>query len=43
MDAADAEADTFFPEFDKDKYTRVELGKGEDNGIKYTFSQYDKK
>lgn len=43
VDAADAEADTFFPEFDKDKYTRVELGKGEDNGIKYTFSQYDKK
>ena len=40
--AEDSEADTFFPEFDKDKYTRVELGKGEDNGIKYTFFQYDK-
>ena len=42
VDAEDAEADTFFPEFDKSKYNRVELGKGEDNGIKFTFVRYDK-
>ena len=42
VDAEDAGADTFFPEFDKSKYNRVELGKGEDNGIKFTFVRYDK-
>ncbi len=43
VEAEDVQADTFFPEFDKSKYTKVELGKGEDNGIKYTFVQYDRK
>ena len=42
VDVEDAGADTFFPEFDKSKYNRVELGKGEDNGIKFTFVRYDK-
>lgn len=42
VEAEDSEADTFFPEFDKSKYNRVELGKGEDNGIKFTFVRYDK-
>lgn len=43
IDATDESADTFFPIFDHEKYNRVELGKGEDNGIKYTFVRYDKK
>ncbi len=42
VEAEDGAADTFFPEFDKTKYNRVELGKGEDNGIKFTFVRYDK-
>lgn len=40
--AEDSDADTYFPEFDKEKYQRTELGKGEENGIKYTFVQYEK-
>ena len=32
--ASDSEADTFFPDFDKSKYTREILANGEDNGIK---------
>lgn len=43
IEAEDKEADTFFPQFDQSKYNRVELGKGEDNGIKYTFVRYDRK
>ena len=43
IDASDAGADTFFPEFDKTKYNRMVVGEGEDDGIKYTFCQYDKK
>lgn len=43
IDASDAEADTFFPEFDKSSYNRLVVGEGEDHGIRYTFCQYDKK
>ena len=43
VDAGDEDADTFFPEFDKKKYNRMVVGEGEDDGIKYTFVQYDKK
>lgn len=43
VDAGDKDADTFFPDFDISAYNRVELGKGEDNGITYTFVRYDKK
>lgn len=42
IEASDPEADTFFPEFDTSKYLREELGKGEDNGIKFTFVRYTK-
>lgn len=42
VEAEEGGADTFFPDFDKSKYNRVELGKGEDNGIKFTFVRYDK-
>lgn len=43
IEAEDMEADTFFPEFDKSLYNRVEIDKGEDDGINYTFVRYDKK
>ena len=43
IDAEEPGADTFFPQFDKNDYQRVEIGKGEDNGITYTFVRYDKK
>ena len=43
VDAEDAEADTFFPCFDKTAYNRRVLGKGEDNGINFDFVRYDKK
>lgn len=42
IEAEDPEADTFFPDFNKSKYLREELGKGEDNGIKFTFVRYKK-
>jgi dihydrofolate reductase len=41
--ASDSEADTFFPDFDKTKYTREVLAKGEDNNIKYDHVLYTKK
>ena len=40
---AETEADVYFPEFDKTKYDKLELGKGEENGIKFTFVKYIKK
>lgn len=40
---SETEADVFFPEFDKSKYDRIELGKGEEDGIKFTFAKYVKK
>lgn len=43
VEAVDAEADTFFPEFDKSKYTKQILGNGEDHGIAYTHVLYTKK
>ena len=43
IEAEDSSADVFFPEFDKNKYSRLVVGKGEDHGIKYTFAQYDLK
>lgn len=40
--ASDADADTFFPEFDHSLYKREVLGKGEDNGISYNHVLYTK-
>lgn len=42
VDETDDTADTFFPEFDRTKYERKILGKGQDNGIDYAFVQYTK-
>ena len=43
VDADDEQADTFFPKFDKAKYNREILGKGDKDGISYTFAKYTKK
>lgn len=43
VEAEEPAADTFFPEFDENRYNRMIVGEGEDNGIKYTFAQYDLK
>ena len=43
VDADDEQADTFFPKFDKAKYNREILGKGDQDGISYTFAKYTKK
>ncbi len=39
----EVEADTFFPNFDKNKYERTVLGKGSDGKYKYEFVKYAKK
>ena len=39
----DNEADTFFPKFNKKKYSKIILDTGEDNGIKYKMCLYEKK
>lgn len=43
IDASDKEADTYFPEFNKQLYEKIILDKNEENGIKYTHTMYKKK
>ena len=43
IDASDKEADTYFPEFNKQLYEKIILDKNEENGIKYTHKMYKKK
>ncbi|MBQ9910820.1 MAG: dihydrofolate reductase [Lachnospiraceae bacterium] len=43
VDAEDSEADVFFPKFNKRKYSRKTLGKGEDGGVAYRWVLYTKK
>lgn len=43
VDAADPEADTFFPEFDKNQFDRDVIGSGNENGLKYDFVIYKRK
>lgn len=38
---AEAEADVFFPEFDKSRYVRTILGEGEHEGVKFQFVLYE--
>ncbi len=40
---AEAEADVFFPEFEKEKWRRKIINEGEDDGIKYAFVVYERK
>lgn len=37
-----AEADTFFPDFDRTKYTREVIREGEEDGLKYKIVKYTK-
>lgn len=43
IDAKCMEADTFFPQFDKENYKRKIISKNSDNGIEYTHVEYIKK
>ena len=38
-----ADADVYFPKFDKDKYKKKVLKEGNDNNIKYSFVLYEKR
>ena len=40
---AGTEADVYFPDFDKSKYDKIELKKGNQDDLTYTFNQYAKK
>ena len=37
------EADTFFPEFQKDEWVRTVIKEGEDDGVRYAFVVYERK
>lgn len=39
---AEAEADTFFPEFDKSKYKKTIIKKGQSDDLTYAFAKYTK-
>ena len=43
VDAEDADADVYFPVFDKSKYEKYNIASNEDNGIKYDHVRYVKK
>jgi dihydrofolate reductase len=43
IDASDDSAEVYFPEFDKQNYSREVVGSGEDDGVKYSFVKYIKK
>lgn len=43
VDASCSDADAFFPDFDKGKYTSVQLGENENNGIKFAHILYERK
>lgn len=43
VDAEDAEADTFFPEFDKFKFDKQIIKKGQENDLNFTISLYQLK
>ena len=42
VDVSDTEADTFFPEFDKSKYTYRVIKKGKENDLTFAISLYTK-
>ena len=43
INASADDADTFFPEFDKSKYTKTIIKKGSEDDLTYTFVKYTKK
>lgn len=42
INATAPDADTFFPEFDKTKYTKTIIKKGTENGLDYSIVKYSK-
>ncbi len=42
VDASDPSADTFFPKFDKSKYSSELIKKGSENGLNYSIVKYRK-
>lgn len=42
VDATDADADSFFPEFDKSAYTKELIRKGKENDLTYSIIRYTK-
>ena len=42
IDATDPTADTFFPAFDPESYTKTIIKKGSENGLNYVFVRYVK-
>ena len=42
VEASAPDADTFFPDFDKSKYSREIIKKGSENGINFSFVKYTK-
>ncbi|MBE6816789.1 MAG: dihydrofolate reductase [Ruminococcaceae bacterium] len=42
IDAVCADADTYFPAFDKGAYTREVIGTAEENGVAFSFVKYTK-
>jgi len=43
VDASDPAADTYFPEFNHDNYTRETIKTGTENDLKYTINKYTRK
>ncbi|MBR3036986.1 MAG: dihydrofolate reductase [Lachnospiraceae bacterium] len=43
VEGGENDADVYFPKFNKRKYSRKTLGKGEDNGVSYKWVLYTKK
>lgn len=41
IDASAANADVFFPDFDKTKYTKTIIKKGKENDLTYAFTKYN--
>ena len=40
VDSTDSDADTFFPEFDKSRYSREIIKKGKEDDLTYAFAKY---
>ena len=43
IDASDSDADTFFPDFDKNEWDKVILDEDSCNGLEYKMCRYDRK
>ena len=41
--ASEAEADVYFPSFNKEEYDKIVIGEGEEKGVKFKFCKYIKR